>query len=502
MATGGRFIELGKREIWSAQQVQAQRPDVGYFAFDLDEVTAATPTLIVQLLAQVMAAFHARTLQPLPHQIFAMPQVGQAFRQMQQARHVGKLVITQPQFEGQAPVAIQPDGSYLITGGLGALGLKVANWLVTQGVRHLVLAGRRGIATPVAQAAVTQFEQAGVQVCVLNADVTQPADVARLIAACQTLGPLRGVVHAAGVLADGVLTQQTWARFVQVMGPKITGAWNLHLATQHWPLDFFIAFSSDAALLGAAGQGNYAAANAFLDALAHHRRALGLPALTVNWGAWGDGGMTTALTANQQNRLATLGIKYMAAELNLQLLAELTGQSSPQVGVMAMEWSKWLQQFQEKPRFLAQFASEQKTTHVELSLLQQLAAAPINQRRALLVEHVRATVGRVLGPATAATLDLHQGFFAAGMDSLTSIELRNLLQTAFSCKLPLTLAFTYSTLASLVNYLATEVLAIEFSVKAPSEITVQPSLRTAIEELSEAEAEALLLSELSNLQSS
>lgn len=210
--------------------------------------------------------------------------------------------------------------------------------------------------------------------------------------------------------------------------------------------------------------------------------------------------MTTALTANQQHRLATLGITSLAAELNLHLLALLTGQGSPQVGVMAMEWSKWLQQFQNPPPFLAHFVTEQKTTPRELSFLQQLDAAPVQQRRSVLVEQVRTMVGRVLGPTTAAHLDHDQGFFDAGMDSLTSIELRNLLQTAFSCKLPLTLAFNYSTLASLVEYLATDVLLIEFNTPADQDVIPDHCLRTAVEELSEEEAEAWLLSELGRIQ--
>ena len=236
-------------------------------------------------------------------------------------RYVARLVRSKP---GEAAgVKLGTEGSYLITGGLGALGLRVARWLVEQGARHVVLVGRRG-ATPQAQAVVSELEAGGARVMVVKADVSKVEDVARVLEEIKLSGaPLRGIVHAAGVLSDGILLQQQWDRFVQVMAPKVLGGWNLHTLTLDTPLEFFVCFSSLASLLGAPGQGNYAAANAFLDALAHQRRAQGLPGLSINWGPWGESGMAASLGNRHRARLAGMGVEAIAPVQGMQILGHV-----------------------------------------------------------------------------------------------------------------------------------------------------------------------------------
>ena len=231
--------------------------------------------------------------------------------------------------------------SYLITGGLGALGLEVARWLVGQGAGRLVLSGRRGAERPEQQAAVSALRESGAEVLVVAADVSQREDAQRLLEQAEQPGfPLRGIIHAAGVLDDGMLRQQTWSRFQQVMAPKVAGAWNLHLLTRGRELDFFVCFSSAAALLGSPGQGNYAAANAFLDGLAQGPRA-GLPALSINWGPWEGIGMAARLDDRNRARLAEAGLENIDVPTGVRILAKLLNGEGPQVAVLPVDWSRF-----------------------------------------------------------------------------------------------------------------------------------------------------------------
>ena len=447
------------------------------------------------------------------------------------SRYVARLVSKEAEIfaprAGESAFLIHSDGTYLVTGGLGALGLSVAQWLVREGARHLLLVGRRGASSAAAQEAVRQLEEAGAEVLVVKADVSIQDDVRRVVASgvlSLSKGgtkPLRGIVHAAGVLDDGVLMKQSVERFRRVMAPKVQGAWNLHLATRDLPLDFFICFSSVASLIGSSGQSNYAAANAFMDALAHHRRRLGLPALSINWGAWAEGGMAADLSDRDAKRLAERGLNLIPKAVGLQAMGALmgAGPESPQVAVLPINWSLWLQQFQEVPPLLeaykplvgelrgkAKRCPDAKRAEGSLTFRQQLAEAPANKRFSLLEAHVRSVVGQVLGsPQTALTLA--QGFFEIGMDSLTSIELRNLLQSSLECTLSPTLAFNYPTLESLLAYLAEKVLySTSMSEKTTEDATeesdgpTEAALTTKVEELSEEEAEALLLEQLESFE--
>ncbi|MDQ2906938.1 MAG: SDR family oxidoreductase [Chloroflexota bacterium] len=203
------------------------------------------------------------------------------------------------------PLALQSDVTYAIAGGLGGLGGIIAEWMAQQGVRHIALIGRN--ADPGSDR-VRALEQTGIQVLAIQADVSQSADVVRVLNKIEaTMPPLRGIIHSAGVLDDGLLLQQDWARFERVLAPKVEGAWNLHSLTQTHSVDFFVCFSSTASLFGSPGQGSYAAANAFLDALAHYRQAHGLPSLTINWGLWDTVGMAATVNARSRQRWTDRG---------------------------------------------------------------------------------------------------------------------------------------------------------------------------------------------------
>jgi thioester reductase-like protein len=365
-----------------------------------------------------------------------------AFRNGQ--RYVARLV--RKQLSESQGVAFQSDGTYLITGGLGALGLRIARWMVEQGARQLVLTSRRG-ASSEAQETLSQLEQAGAKILVAQADVSNEGDVVRVLEAIEaSMPPLRGIIHAAGVLDDGILLQQDWKRFTRVMAPKVKGAWNLHLLAQNLPLDFFVVFSSAASLLGSPGQGNYAAANAFMDILAHYRRSLGLPGLSINWGPWGDSGMAATLSERNQTRLAAQGVSTIAPEQGLQVLEQLLGQTLAQVGVLPFEWSVFTKQLnsgRQLPLFseLIREASPQAETEQVSSaqrdeLLQRLKEAPADKRQELLITYLQGKVAKLLGLSTS-KLDTQQSLHDMGLDSLMAVELTSMIRAELQVELPI-----------------------------------------------------------------
>ena len=428
-----------------------------------------------------------------------------AFRSGQ--RYVARLL--QSSSKSAAPLSLHNDRTYLITGGLGGLGLKLAEWMVEQGARDLVLVGRNG-ATDATRKAVNQLEHSGAKVLVAKGDVSQHRDVSNILEKIsESMPPLGGIIHAAGVLDDGMLRQQDWERFTKVMAPKIQGAWNLHILTQNLPLDFFVMFSSVASLLGSPGQGNYAAANAFLDALAHYRYAQGLPGLAINWSTWAEVGMAANSGSQEQQRLVAMGMDTIAPQQGLQVLGQLLQQSSAQVGVVPVEWSQFMQQFSADtvPALLTELGSQPKaeTPSVQqLEFIQRLEKVSLRDRQEMLLAHVQDQVAKVLGRGSSHSLELHQGFFDIGMDSLTSVELRNRLQTSLGRSLSSTLIFDYPTLDTLAKYLANEMFFVEQSTELPTAINnnhYQQTITSAeLKQLSEEDAEELLLRELESIR--
>jgi acyl transferase domain-containing protein len=287
----GRFLEIGKRDILQNHKLDLAPFErcLSFHSIDIDQLLLHRPAHCSKLFRRLVALFSDGVFQPLPNRVFALDEVTEAFRFMQEARHIGKVVVAPRDGTVRLTSAAKPavqvrgDASYLITGGLGGFGLATAKWLMDRGARHLVLAGRSGAATPEAQQGVDMLRRAGAEVVVAALDVTCKKHLQALLARMgRDLPPLRGVIHSVLVMDDGILAHLNHERFLRVLAPKAAGAWNLHCLTEHLPLDFFVCYSSLTSVLGIAGQGSYAAANAFLDALASFRRARGLPALTIN----------------------------------------------------------------------------------------------------------------------------------------------------------------------------------------------------------------------------
>ncbi|NBD13541.1 non-ribosomal peptide synthetase/type I polyketide synthase [Corallococcus silvisoli] len=355
---------------------------------------------------------------------------------------------------------LRPDASYLITGGLGAIGLQVARWMVERGARHLVLMGRKE-ASPEAVAALRLLREVGARVECVQGDVSRSEDVARALSTLATNAPpLRGVMHVAGVVEDGTILHQDWARFERVLAPKQRGSWNLHQQTRELPLDFFVLFSSSASLLGAAGQGNYSAANAFMDALAHHRRALGLRAVSINWGPWSGGGMTAALGVPEARRW----FEWIEPEQGLALLGRAMDSGRAQVAVLPIEWPAYLQRFGEvnAPKVLSGLLAEARAGMPRATaspMRARLKGLSRGRQQETLLEHVHQQVVQVLGLDPSKPMSGGLRLFDSGLDSLMAVELRNRLQSSLGLERPLaaTLVFEHPSIESLVDHLALEV---------------------------------------------
>jgi acyl transferase domain-containing protein/trans-aconitate methyltransferase/acyl carrier protein len=396
------------------------------------------------------------------------------------------------------PVAFRGDATYLITGGLGGLGLKVAEWMVARGARWLTLVGRRPAADG-AQAVIETLTRAGARITVLRADVADGQEVARVFAEIRAhTPPLRGVVHAAGVLDDGVLQRQTWPRFRAVLAPKVAGSWHLHEQTRDLPLDFFVLFSTAAALLGSAAQANHAAANAFLDALAHERRARGLPALSINWGAWAEVGAAARQTV--EDTIGRVGLVGMPPDQALAAFGAALGHDMPQLGILDVDWELFCKRFAPGavPTFFSDLLRRERPeadTHArppEMHLADRLAQLPPAQRRDFLVEQVRNHAIRVMGLTQADGLDATQSLRDLGLDSLMAIELRNALATKTGAQLPATLLFEHPTCEALADFLIAEV----FVALSPAPQSVMAEREPGLDRLSQDQLQALLDREL------
>lgn len=355
---------------------------------------------------------------------------------------------------GAAPARIAADGTYLITGGLGGLGLVLARWMVAQGARHLVLVGRRAPGEA-ARAAIGAMEAAGAEVRVLGGDVSNPADVARILGEIEgSLPRLRGVVHAAVVVADRTLLELKEEHLLATMGPKMLGAFRLSAATRGHALDFFVMYSSMASVLGVPGMAAYAAGNAFLDALSHARAAEGLPAMSIQWGLFAELGV--AAQDGRGLRLSARGIESFTPEEGTELFGRALERPRAAVGLFRLSLRRWLEATPQAAgaRYLSELPGERaRPEDAEARKLREaLAKLPPPGRTTLLESHVLDQLGRVLRIAPA-RIDRRAPFKNLGLDSLMGLEVRNRLERTLGLRLSATLLFTCPAVSSLVEHL-------------------------------------------------
>ena len=367
-------------------------------------------------------------------------------------------------------LTLLPDATYLITGGLGVLGLETASWLAEKGAANLVLVGRNE-GSAAAEAQVRKLRQSGVRVNVLKADIAKRADVLMIIEAISGMPPLKGIIHGAGVLSDGVLMKQDMERFRKVISPKADGAWNLHEATLDMNLDFFVCFSSVASVLGSAGQSNYAAANAFLSGFMYERRRQGLHGLSVNWGPW-ELGMAAGLENRDAERIAARGISAISPAEGFDIMEQLILHDETEASVLSVNWDKYLRYHYQgsiPPFFQAvmeessgkRSASEENSGNRSVSkeksaIIVKLEGMPAGQRKTALIDYVQMQVATVLHLKHTKRVSPDQGLFDLGIDSLMAMELKNKFETDMGRPLRPTLIFDYPTVDALAGYLAEE----------------------------------------------
>ena len=452
LSSKGRFVEIGKIGIWSPEQMRETRPDVQYFPFDLLEISSNHPQQIAQTLKTLTHQLQQGDLVPLPHRGFPITAVVDAFRLMAQAKHIGKVVLTLPDSPKSA-ISIQPDVSYLITGGLGALGLELTQWLIDQGAQHIALVSRRSSVT--VPASIQLRQKQGVDVQILSADVGDVASLSKAMQAIAAMPPLKGVIHAAGVLEDGLIMNQSWETFERVMTPKIAGSWNLHQATKHLSLDFFLGFSSIASLLGSPGQANYSAANAFMDALAPYRNRLGLPGTSINWGPWSEDGMAAKLSQQEQARLSQSGLSTIAPEQGLEVLETCLQLNLAQVAVLPIDWTQFRQQLpiDVNMAFLQDVITDHPGDSAPPQFFLKLQTVPADSRRDLLQHYIQQQLAKILGFKTPEVIEVDQSFTELGVDSLTGVELKSRLQIGLGFSIPITAAMDHPTIEALTDFL-------------------------------------------------
>ena len=465
----GRFVDIGLRDIYQNRKIGMRplRNCLSVFALNVAAIFTSRQDLIRTMLVDDLAGrFERRELRALAHRVFPVQRVAEAFRYMAQAKHVGKLIVSMKDADGLSverapqPIAIGPDGSYLITGGLGGFGLAMADHLARKGARHLALVGRSS-PSPAARAAVDSLRQRGVEVMICQADIADREQAERIIAEVQrAMGPLRGVMHAAMVLDDSSMEFLTEEKMWTAMAPKIMGAWNLHTLTVDAPLDFFVLCSSVSSIIGNPGQANYAAGCAFLDMLAHYRRERGLPALAVNLGMLGEVG-TLAASSETTERLQRFGLKALRLSETLDSLDELLANDAVQVVIADVDWKVYGRVSHLRiPARVADLVGDTGAKEGAApagARVRDILEADATTLPSLLEAYIRDHLARAMG-ASPARIDIQQSLLSLGLDSLMAVEMRNRITEDLGVNVPLEKFMHGASINTVASYISERLL--------------------------------------------
>jgi acyl transferase domain-containing protein/NADPH:quinone reductase-like Zn-dependent oxidoreductase/NAD(P)-dependent dehydrogenase (short-subunit alcohol dehydrogenase family)/acyl carrier protein len=448
----GRFLELGKRDFYENTKVGLRpfRNNISYFGIDADQLMLVHPELTRRLFAEIMALFGEGALHPLPYHTFEAEDIVDAFRYMQQARQIGKIVITYHHgiTRAQPPVAVvrkslrfPPDASYLITGGLRGFGLRTAEWLADKGARHLILISRSGTASSEARKGIERLQERGVKVHAAACDVTSREALAGLLTeTARTMPPLKGIVHAAAVIDDRLVRNIDSQQIRSVLGPKVLGARHLHDLTRTQELDLFVLFSSATTPFGNPGQASYVAANACLEALAEHRRSIGLCATCIGWGPIDDVGFLARHEKTKEALESRMGGSAINSAIALDALEGMLLADRSGLAVLELDWQA-LSRFlptAASPKFreLAWHAgnADSQEDHSE-DIQRLLAELPDDELLAAFIDLLKTEIGEILRVAPD-KIDPNRSLYDMGLDSLMGVELMIALETRFGIRLP------------------------------------------------------------------
>ena len=463
----GRFLELGKRDFYENAKVGLRpfRNNITYHGIDADQLLAERSDLAGSLFRRMMGLFEQGAFRPLVHRAFPARRITEAFRYMQQSAHIGKVVVTYEDVERitptrralarASPLVLDPDASYLVIGGLGGFGLATAAWLAEKGARQLVLVGRNGAATHEAREGVERLRAAGARVEICEADVCEHDALARVVQRIdRELPPLKGVVHAAMVLDDRLIARQDAESFDKAFGPKARGAWNLHVLTRDRTLDFFVLFSSVTTCFGNPGQANYVAGNNYLESLAQHRRALGLPAIAVGFGPIGDTGYLARNERLREALVTRTGGEALRARQALRELEGLMSNGHSGVAVATLDWQTLRRALPAlRSRRFDRLGGPGGEGGERDDIRDLIAGLPESEAHERVTGLLTEQVAKVLR-LPAERLDPETSIYNLGMDSLMAVELHMAVEEQFNIHVPVMVVTEGVSIAQLAGRIA------------------------------------------------
>jgi acyl transferase domain-containing protein/acyl carrier protein len=483
----GRFLELGKRDFYENSRIGLRpfRNNISYFGIDADQLMSALPDLTARLFKQVMQLFADGVLHPLPYRAFPAERVEEAFRHMQQARQIGKILVTYPDGtpsparSGAAAdtLRLDPAAAYLIVGGTGGLGFATARWMMSRGARHLTLASRSGTLAPELEQEAAQWCDAnGTQVHTAACDVTDAAALDALLADIAQRGtPLKGVLHSAMVIDDGLVRNLDDERFAAVLAPKLAGAWNLHRATRDTKLDFFVVYSSATTFLGNPGQSSYVAANSFLEALIAQRRTAGMPGTYMAWGPLDDVGFLARHAETREALQARIGgLSITSAEalaaLERALLAMNAGEAVVRLDWQALSLGMPAARARRYTELHAR-GSHEPARQGGVQMREQIAGLPFAHALHVVEETLQAQIARILHMSPE-KIGTGRSILDMGMDSLMGMELGMAVEESFQVKLSIMTMAEGATVHSLAQRIV-ESIQIQDEAAEPSGVAAQ-----------------------------
>lgn len=492
----GRFLELGKRDFYANSKIGLRpfRNNISYFGIDADQLIVKNPTLSNRLFKEMFSLFNEGVLSPLPYCEFSPDHIHDAFRYMQQSRQIGKIIVNFSQspstnfakIQHDKKLNLNPNATYLLTGGLNGFGFRTAQWLVEKGARHLVLIGRSGVSSETVQSAITDLENQGVNVRVTPLDITDRDALNSLLSSITNdMPPLKGIFHAAAVYDDAIFMNLTSEKVSRVLEPKLQGAWNLHQAVLAQPisLDYFVVYSSVTTLLGNPGQSNYVAANAFLENLIYLRRANQLPGFYVAWGAIEDVGYLARNTNVKESLVSKMGMSVLTAKKALDALEQLLLEQNSHAGAIISDLNiKTIKRLSasgsSKFSLLISNADNGDTEYDEkqLDIHQKIADGTLTETTVInLLAH---EIGKILY-ISPEKIDVNESLTNMGMDSLMGVELANAIEQSFGVTIPILALSQNPTISKLAKNLFSQLSKPETSETTDIDKEMQTMVKLA-----------------------